>query len=130
MEQILQAEHGFDDAAAGRKPCSHTREYTGAYERGLLFARARRWEVALVFGEACRCPKCQLVVSDVDEGICGCDPDGTAMEYGLEALYGPGDDPDEDCQFFAPSDLRRLCQEGVPIMSLEGECLNPQILVQ
>lgn len=129
LEQLRLGNQGLDDGVAGRAPRSQAQVYTAAYEKGLLFRRAMHREIALTFGPSCRCPSCRDVYPGAAGGICHCTPNGTLLQWGMEALYGPGD-PDDDCDHFAPDDLRRLAIEGVQIQTLEGERLNEQILVQ
>lgn len=129
LQQRSVAERGLEDALSGRVPRSHAQVYTEAYGSGALFRQANERRIALVFGNSCRCPQCRTVYNDATSGTCWCTRPGTPLELGLAALYGPGD-PDDDCEFFGAEALRQLCRDGVPVLTLQGERLNEQILVQ
>lgn len=129
LEHLRMGNRGLDDGVAGRLPRSHHEVYVRTFEQGQLFRRANLREIALTMGPACRCPSCKEVYPDAVGGTCPCTARGTPLQWGMEALYGPGD-PDDECDFYSPDDLRRLVLEGVPVLTLEGERLNEQILVQ
>lgn len=129
FEQRTRAERGLEDGVAGKRPRSHAQEYTAAFDKGRLFRSAMERDIALTFGPSCRCPQCRHVYPEVVSGTCYCTPLGTRLEPGLEALYGPGN-PDDECDYYSFQDLRRLCAQGVPVLTLEGGRLNEQILVQ
>lgn len=129
LKQRRSAERGLDDGVAGRAPAMHSPEYQGAYARGRLFRAANEREVALTFGNAWRCLGCRSVYEGPWPALCGCTPMGTPVEAGAIALYGPGE-PDDDGDFYSTDELRQLCREGVAVLTLSGDRLNEQILLQ
>lgn len=129
LQQQALGNKGLDDGIAGRLPRSHDQIYARTFEQGQLFRRAMAREIALTFGPSCRCPTCHEIYAGAIGGTCPCTATGTPLQWGMETLYGPGD-PDDECDHYAPEDLRRLVLEGVPVLTLEGERLNEQILVQ
>ena len=129
LEQLRLGNCGLDDGVAGRLPRSHHEIYARTFEQGQLFRRANLREIALTFGPSCRCPTCHEVYEGAIGGTCPCTPAGTPLQWGLATLYGPGD-PDDECDFYTPEDMRRLVLEGVAVLTLQGERLNEQILLQ
>lgn len=129
LQQRSLAERGLEDGMAGCDARSHQRAYTAAFEQGVLFRCAQERRIALAMGNACRCPGCGTVYHDVVGGLCGCSPDGTPMEPGIAAMYGPGD-LDMESPFYGRDDLQRLARDGVQIQTTDGERLNEQILLQ
>jgi hypothetical protein len=127
LEQQSLGNSGLDDGVAGRAPRSHHEIYVRTFEQGQLFRRAMQREIALTFGPSCRCPTCREVFPGAIGG--NCTSDGSPLQWGMETLYGPGD-PDDDCDHYSPDELRRLVLDGVPVLTLQGEILNEQILVQ
>jgi hypothetical protein len=129
VQQRRLADDGLADGVAGRPPRSQQRSYTSAFEQGVMFRCANERQIAIAFGNACRCPACGRVYTDCIGGICQCTSEGSQLQLGAELYHGPGGLDDEG-HFYDADGLRRLCRDGVQIQTTDGERLNEQILVQ
>lgn len=129
LKQLGLARCGLQDGWEGKTACSEAVVYGDCFRRGRLFRRASAREIAVVFGPACQCQNCRTVYEGAFDGTCFCGHSSAALIPGVAVAHGPAE-LDDDLGFMSDEELWQLCAGGTEVVTMNGERLNEQILLQ